>query len=555
MKNIKNMALSGAAMLLAAAAFNACTTEGNDWEVDPSYERLFHVTQSSLSVTPAATSAEVSFSKTPNTSYYIMQISKDSLYDDMDESAVTLVTYGGDGSIVGSPYVLENLIGDSKYYFRMKGCSNVETTKDSYWVYLKKGYFKTKAEQIMYAVGDDQRGEDFILLTWIPGMEVTHLMVHTAEVEEDVRIDLDAAAIAAGQYKLTGLKPSTSYTITIWYNDAQRGSATASTFAAAPQGDYIYRADASLTKIDNELISQIAEEAKAAAGNNDAYSATIVIPAGLTIDMSGVNDSGEPASLKLPEGMSVTFFGAPGEQPTVKLTKSINIAGGHAYIRFENLKITDGGCQYFINQSADCAVGELGFKSCQLYNFERSVVRGQGAVVAIEKIAVDDCIFTNMSTGNGYSVFYAGDAKNQIKEIALSNSTFDTAQRSFIEASKSCISKIGITNCTLYNLVETGRYFIDANGQNTNIELNGIILGKTHHADAARGVRTNGTVTVVNSIRTSDCIFASNDFKAEVGFPAGEQSSADIFTDPENHNFTLKISDQVGDPRWYRSEE
>lgn len=549
MKYVKLMSMAA----LAACTFSACTEGMDDWSTDASFDRLFAPTTFSIeNVENEATMATVTFLLLQGSNALELALSTDSLYADMDDSSVSLSIY----KFETSPATVTGLIGDTKYFARYRSIGEAGVSK---WVYVAtgvgKGYaLKTPKEQIMNAVDDDQRGEDFILVTWTPGLDVTHLLLHTAEMEEDVRIDLDADAIAAGQYKLTDLKPSTSYTISIWYNDAQRGTVTASTFAAAPKGDYIYRADASLEKIDNVLMSEIATAAKEAAGNTESYSATIVIPAGSTIDMSGVSDSGEPASLKIPEGMSVTFFGAAGEQPVVNLTKAINIAGGHAYIRFENIKITDGGCQYFINQSADCAVGELGFKGCLMSDFERSVVRGQGAVAAIEKILVDDCILTNMSHGNGYSVFYAGDAKNQIKEITLSNSTFDTAQRSFIESSKTCISNINISNCTFYNVVEDGRYFIDANGQNTNIEMTNIILGKTRK-DTARGVRTNGTISVTNSVRTSDCIFASNDFKAEVGFPAGEQSSVDLFADPDNHDFTLKIFDKVGDPRWYKVEE
>ena len=54
------------------------------------------------------------------------------------------------------------------------------------------------------------------------------------------------------------------------------------------------------------------------------------------------------------------------------------------------------------------------------------------------------------------------------------------------------------------------------------------------------------------SLRTSDCIFASNDFKE---LPKSDVSSADVFADPDNHVFTLKINDRIGDPRWFPVEE
>jgi len=549
-KYMKMMAFAA----IAAGALSACTEGMDDWSADASYDRLFAPTTFKIeNVEGEATMATVTFSLLQGSEALELNLSTDSLYAGMDEMTASIFTE----TFTESPATVTGLIGDTKYFARYRSKAGDKVSK---WVYVAtgegKGYaLKTPKEQIMNAVDDDQRGEDFITVSWTAGMEVTHLMVHTAEVEEDKRIDLDATAIAIGQYTITGLAAATNYTITIWYNEAQRGSVTTSTFAAAPKGDYVYRADASLEKINNVLMAEIAELAKSAAGNNDSYSATIVIPAGLTIDI--VDDSSSDAtSLKIPEGMSVTFFGAAGEQPVVKMSKSINLAGSHAYIRFENLHLTDGGCQYIINQSDACAVEELSFKDCNFSDLERSIIRTQGSSEqTFGLISFENCVGTNLSNGNSYSMIQFGQSNSIAGQLVLSNSTFDTVQRSMIEASKGCISKIGMTNCTFYNIVADARYFIDANGQNTNIELTNIILGKTYHATLAKGVRTAGTISVTNSIRTSDCFFASNNFKAEVGFPAGEQSSADIFKDPENHDFTLKIFDKVGDPRWYKVED
>jgi len=548
------MVLSGASVLLAATTFNACT-EGNDWDVDSSFDRLFHVTQSSISVSPEAISAELTFSKTPNTTHYVVQLSQDSLYDDMDESQAQIITLGEDGSIKTSPYTISDLAGDTKYYFRMKGC-NAEG-KESLWVYLKKYYFKTKAEQIFAEVTDADRDETFIVVHWDSTKTVTHLIVaHNEEVDGETtevsqQIDLDDAAKKAGVFKITGLNPMTIYTISICNGSAIRGTIKASTTAPSPAGDYKF----TYKEEEGTLLDQLkAIAAQAEADGRTAYSVTAIIPGGSTVDFMGLNDSGEAANVKIPNGMAVTFFGGAGEVPTLVTKKCLDLSGTHSYVRFENLNLTDGGSQYFVNQSSDCVVEELSFKSCKISNFERSLVRGQGTAMLIDKILVDDCILTNMSHANSYSVFYFGDSKNKVQELSLTNSTFDTAKRSFIEASKTCVPKINITDCTLYNLVVDGRYLIDANGQNTEITLENIVLGKTNHESAARGVRTSGTVTVTNSLRASDCIFGSNDFKAEVGFPAGEQSSADIFADPENHDFTLKVADRIGDPRWYKPE-
>ena len=296
------------------------------------------------------------------------------------------------------------------------------------------------------------------------------------------------------------------------------------------------------TTIDNDTFDAII----AAAENN---AVEVILPAGeISIALTGSDGA---ASMTLPEGLSIKFTGASGDVKSVlSINKSILFNGTHGYIRFENITLTDGGCQYLFNQAKEANVDEISFTNCEFKNFDRSLIRTQGSEnITIKEFLVDNCIRTNLSSGNGYSVFYFGTATTTIDKLEIKNSTFDTTQRSFIEASKSAITNgITISDCTLYNNVADGRYLIDANGQSTNINLTNIILGKSY-IETAKGIRTAGTITNTNSLRTSDCIYASNDISQ---LPAGDKTSTEIFTDPENHDFTLLIDDKIGDPRWYK---
>lgn len=308
--------------------------------------------------------------------------------------------------------------------------------------------------------------------------------------------------------------------------------------------DYQYTltdADEALTQ---ELINTVAE-------NAGGTSAEIIIPGTKgTIDVYGLSEAGEKTGVSLPEGFSLSIKGE-GEKPTLNFPKSFNLEGTHDFIRFENVKIADGGCQYFINQSKPATVGELSLKGIEINGMERSLIRTQGSeAIAIQNIIVDNCVMTNMSSGNGYSVFYFGTADTNIGKLDIKNTTFNTSQRSFIEASKAPIANgVTISDCTFYNNVASGRYFMDANGQSTNLTMTNVILGKTFDTEKSRGARSAGTMTFTNCLRTSDCVYGSNNI---ADLPAGEQSSADIFTDPDNGNFTLKIDTKVGDPRWYK---
>ena len=548
MKNTKSMFI--AALAVVAGAITSCTDKMDNWDADPSFDRLFSV--QSLDVTPAATSATVEY-KANGASNFQIQYSTSEITDDMDANAEGTTTVE---STSKTSTEITDLISETDYYLRIRAIAAGKTP--SKWVYYTTSsgnkYFTTKGEQIMNDVADTDRTENSIRVTWEPGATVTHLLVHQVGDEEnanDRQIDLDDAAKAAGEYTVTDLAASTAYVITIWNGLSKRGNVTASTSAEAPKGDYEY------TLQDGENISQvlmnaIAESAKAAAGSTTAYSATIKIPQGATIDIVGTSEDGSASSVKIPDGMAVTFFGEGGLGANVRLSKSVNLVGNHSTITFQNLDITDGGCQYIINQSADANIEELTFDGCNIHDIERSVIRTQSANIIINKITVNNCVMTNVSSGDGYSVIYLGE-KNTVKEINVTNSTLDTQKRSFIEISKICVPTVNLTNCTFYNFIQSGRYLIDANGQNTDITLTNCILGKTY-SDMARGVRTAASVVANGCIRTSDCIFAANDFKAEVGLPLGDKPSTDYFTDPDNHDFTLKISDKVGDPRWYKAE-
>lgn len=548
MKNTKSMFI--AALAVVAGAITSCTDKMDNWDADPSFDRLFSV--QSLDVTPAATSATVEY-KANGASNFQIQYSTSEITDDMDANAEGTTTVE---STSKTSTEITDLISETDYYLRIRAIAAGKTP--SKWVYYTTSsgnkYFTTKGEQIMNDVADTDRTENSIRVTWEPGATVTHLLVHQVGDEEnanDRQIDLDDAAKAAGEYTVTDLAASTAYVITIWNGLSKRGNVTASTSAEAPKGDYEY------TLQDGENISQvlmnaIAESAKAAAGSTTAYSATIKIPQGATIDIVGTSEDGSASSVKIPDGMAVTFFGEGGLGANVRLSKSVNLVGNHSTITFQNLDITDGGCQYIINQSADANIEELTFDGCNIHDIERSVIRTQSANIIINKITVNNCVMTNVSSGDGYSVIYLGE-KNTVKEINVTNSTLDTQKRSFIEISKICVPTVNLTNCTFYNFIQSGRYLIDANGQNTDITLTSCILGKTF-TDTARGVRTAASVVANGCIRTSDCIFAANDFKAEVGLPLGDKPSTDYFTDPDNHDFTLKISDKVGDPRWYKAE-
>ena len=562
MKSIKNI-LGTASMMALALSATSCT-DGNDWDVDGSLSRLFGLNGDKITVETAETSATVTFSaftsKTvPSPEYYVFEVSKDSLYEGVENA--NIIKFGEDKSLTSSPVVLSGLDGDSKYYMRVKAMSS--TVNESKWVYYKEGSsFKTKAEQIFNTVEATDLFEDHVNLNWTPGAEVTHITYANANDAENIQtINLTDEVKAAGKYTLTGLQPTSTYTITIYKNDVKRGQLQITTPAAMPAANYKYSLSSDVTVISQTLIDEIAEQAKAAAGNETNYSATIGIPAGAKIALYGTNDTdGGKTNVTIPDGMSVTFFGlAGGETPTITLDKNFDIAGSHAYIKFQNVKLEENGAGYFINQSKACTVSEFSLEDCEVSNLKTSFFRIQGSdAKSIGKLTLKNSIFTNLCAGYGFIHVDAGSGAGHLDNVEIDGCTFNSicvTGKVFIFSKKTDMQDITIKNSTFYNCNGNGQYFVDFNvdtfGPNT-FTIENCIFGKSADEATNKNIRSKTPATVANSFRTTDF------FKVIKGVNDTEFSSTQLFKDPANGDFTIKagtLKEKAGDPRWYAVED
>ena len=562
MKSIKNI-LGTASMIALTLSATSCT-DGNDWDVDGSLSRLFGLNGDKITVETAETSATVTFSaftsKTvPAPEYYVFEVSKDSLYEGVENA--NIIKFGEDKTLTSSPVVLSGLDGDTKYYMRVKAMSS--TVNESKWVYYKDGSsFKTKAEQIFNTVDASDLFEDHVNLSWTPGAEVTHITYANANDAENIQtITLTDEQKAAGKYTLEGLQPTSTYTITIYKNDVKRGQLQITTPAAMPAANYKYSLPSDVTVISQTLIDEIAEQAKAAAGNETNYSATIGIPAGAKIALYGTNDSdGGKTNVTIPDGMSVTFFGlAGGETPTISLDKNFDIAGSHAFIKFQHVKLEENGAGYFINQSKACTVSEFTLEDCEIKNCKTSFFRIQGSdAKSIGKLTLKNSIFTNLCAGYGFIHVDAGNGVGHLDNVEIDGCTFNSicvTGKVFIYSKKTDMQDITIKNSTFYNCNGNGQYFVDFNvdtfGPNT-FTIENCIFGKSADEVTNKNIRSKTPATVVNSFRTTDF------FKVIKGVNDTEFSSTQLFKDPTNGDFTIKagtLKEKAGDPRWYVVED
>lgn len=562
MKSIKNI-LGTASMMALALSATSCT-DGNDWDVDGSLSRLFGLNGDKITVETAETSATVTFSAftskaVSSPEYYVFEVSKDSLYEGVENA--NIIKFGEDKSLTSSPVVLSGLDGDSKYYMRVKAMSS--TSNESKWVYYKDGSsFKTKAEQIFNKVEATDLFEDHVNLSWTPGADVTHITyANTNDAENIQTINLTDEEKAAGKYTLGGLNPTSTYTITIYKNDVKRGQLQVTTPAAMPAANFKYSLASDVTVISQDLIDEIAEKAKAAAGNETNYSATIGIPAGAKVALYGINDSdGGKTNVTIPNGMSVTFFGlAGGDAPTINLDKNLDIAGSHAFIKFQNVKMEENGAGYFINQSKACTVSEFTLENCEVSNLKTSFFRLQGSdAKSIGKLTLKNSIFTNLCAGYGFIHIDAGSGKGHLDNVEIDGCTFNSicvTGKVFIFSKKTDMQDITIKNSTFYNCNGNGQYFVDFNvdtfGPST-FTIENCIFGKSADEATNKNIRSKTPATVANSFRTTDF------FKVIKGVNDTEFSSTQLFKDPANGDFTIKagtLKEKAGDPRWYVVED
>lgn len=538
MKKLKYIAGAGALMLFTALSSVSCT-DGNDWDVDGSYDRLFSVVSSSLSVSAETTTAEVKWAKTPNTEYYVIEVSKDSLYDEIPMNTGNATVFGEDKSIVTSPYTLSNLDSDSKYFIRIKALSSAKA--ESKWSYLEKYAFETKAEQILDGV-TAITGRSAIV-SWDSSLAVTHLLIHKdkgTEATEAQRIALTDADKSIGTYKLTDLEAKTAYVVSIWNNEVQRGLLKFTTTEAYPEGYDVVTVES--TAALNDLFTNPADYIT---GNNGNM--VIVFPKGSSLNMAGDgNILTVPAALK-----SVIFWGEAGGDKAVFMPKGLGFEGTHETVRFYNLDIQNesSGGDYVINQNVNGTITNLSIEDCTVSK-TRGVLRvqGDGAQGSIDNFTISNTILTDIGS---YAIVNSKLSGFAWKTINFSNSTFNTVNAGGVIITQQGNIAMNIDNCTFYNCVTTGKSFIDINKMSgVTVSVNKTIIGQLYnYADGStiKAYSVKNIATANDVYTTSDCPYAS-------GYDWGtilEKTSAQLFVDPVNGDFHIQNGAvNAGDPRW-----
>lgn len=232
MKQLNNIMKAFAGLVCGLVICTACT-DGNDWETDASKAALFRV--SDITVTPSAQTASVSWTVSQGAEYYVIEVSTETLSDDIEQGAgANSIVFGEDKSITSTPAVIKGLTKETEYYIRIKAYGG---NLQSAWSY-KSGSFKTTEENILEdGISDSDITGATIQVSWdtSSGLPVTHI-VYEYEITsggnvttETVTRNLTEEEKSAGTALLTDLQPGTHYVIYIYNDEELRGMTEATT--------------------------------------------------------------------------------------------------------------------------------------------------------------------------------------------------------------------------------------------------------------------------------------------------------------------------------------
>lgn len=524
-------------MLLAVVGvtLTSCEKDINDWDVDPSHNRLFKSLTFDV-VQANATTVELKYTKAVSANKYVFEFSKDNLeFNEIIKTveilADTLTAFANSTTPTKVEYrtIFDDLDGASGYSVRMKSIDTISGSESKY----SQLYFETAAEQLFTAW---DVSTDRIAMTWTPTTKVTHISVFNAITLEEVQKNvLTPDQIAKGKMELTNLSPGTNYIVVIFNNDTGRGTKTLKTFGL--QGGVIINVNPGddISALVSDAISQGKPNVTLMFKGGVAYDiGTLTLPAGL----SNISFTGESAVDGSLPALNI------GE---VKLTDAI-----FGKVLFEKVNLVGGTGDYLVNLGTDgVEIEEYAFAGCIIENY-RATVRVQNKDVKLNKVTFNDNIIKN---SGGYGVVNVGGTNAAVDSISFNNSTITELTTQLMDV-RTKVKSMFIGNCTFYNETRALSQLIrlDKNNLPSSFEApNNIIAGSNSGAELKSFSLSYDAGTFAGSYRT-------NEMGIKQEFPnitVFQGSAVDLFVDPANGDFTVKPDSgfggrgTAGDPRWF----
>ena len=572
MKNYKYLAVS---LLTVVVGMLSSCTDGNDWDTDGSKAKVLQTKIPSVSKVADEAALLVTVEAFGCTSIEYQA----STSPDFTENLASMVANSLSCKLTG-------LKGYENYYVRVRGLK--DGFQPSKWMNYAssdaEGTLKTimtNGVQLINEVDPAHITTTSIGISWViekDGKTYSPTKVSATYYDGSEEVvefyDLSAEAKADQSFVFEELLNSTKYQLRLYQDfgdgtDECIGFMEAKTQMAPPKADYTYTLPFDATVIDQAMINMIAQEAKTARGSEEDYEATIIVPQGMSVEVKEAE-----TSVSIPSGMTLNFFGSgePDARATLIFPYKIDIPGRHTAIRFQNLNLAGNPANsknalYLFNQSGTATnTSTIQISSCKISNFGRSILRLQSSGGgSVSNFIVDDCIFQDLGS-DAYPIIYNQSANGGIENVEITNSTFDTCIDYIIrhnQANGGAFKTVKFSDCTFYNCIGNGKYIFDnSTSFEASVTMTNIVFGKLYLGTASvggKGIRAKGAniydyTTFDSYYQLSDVVWGGNKIDAGgskwPGTFKSKYTTAEMFTDPDGHDFTLKHYLDAGDPRW-----
>ena len=409
---ILSITASVAALIFAAAS---CADNLSEINEEIEFSRCLTPTDLSARVHDGQY-VDFSWTKTRGSEEFVLEV-----YDNeqMDGTAVRTMTVPADETFPVSMY----LDPDVTYYARVKACA--EGREDSHWAQFPKK-IETVAIKDGLAPSLVDRSATSITIKWTQDPEVDHVRITPAidPKDEFTRFDIDPAGVEAGQVEVTGLLPSTYYTITLHYSSADRGAVTAWTLPDMSKAT---------VAVDTAQIRQLIKDG----------ATMIAVPYADTSFVIGNVDVVAP----------LTLMGQPGEDgefPTI--VGGFKLGADATYFSLQGLKLDGDSYKYGHVITLATAIEGLSVDviNCEFSSFTKGAYY-DNFNSKVSSVLFDGCVFTDFQPSGGD--FFDVRQTSTYGSYVISNCTFDTVGRDFMRFDGNVtVSKLMLDHCTLSNV-------------------------------------------------------------------------------------------------------
>lgn len=495
--------------LVLAGLFGCKDDAGSEIEI-LNLDRVLSVSELTARVRNQ-TSVEVGFNLRENALKYVLEFSQDSLEF---------------GSIIRTsevmaedvPVLLKDFAGDTRFSVRVKAIGE-DGTGESNWV---SATFKTSPENLFQTVSGENIGGTTVVLNWVAGSNVTHILLNPGNITRSISEDEKAL----GEAQIENLEGRTEYTAILYNNEINRGSTQFTTLAEAT----VFPSDDLSTKITE------AEDG----------AELVLAPGEYTLGSYAVTKSIKIVGQK------------SNDMPLIHGQITCETTVGFIEINTVKFSGLQSGNGQFFNANTGCSIDKLSIVNSDISGYTNNFIYNNKSGVFGE-ILVSGNLVHDIPGGGGDGIDFRSGT---IGKLTVENNTFYNAFRSFLRMQVSC--EASFKNNTFYkvstldNSNNSGLFRLSGGG---SLEVKSCLFVET-------GVENPTNITSGNWCRQASYMVETPSYSKNYYFNA-KNLWAGLYTDPTEcdaeeadpgfvdtslADFTVTnqniIDEIVGDPRW-----